>query len=133
MSIDLIRSQSMFIHPTDDYDFLVRMDSAALPRYAQNIDSSLASGGRYANLPQEDSPTLPRPGFDPARLLYDDLQVSLSSLCRSCNSSPFSVYMPTRLKFSAIHLAGTGSVPYGTRLSSSLGHSGSGEGFRVCR
>jgi len=66
--------KSIFIHPTDDYDFIVRMDPAALPRYAQNIDSSLATGGRYANLPREDSPIVLRPGFDPARLLYDDLQ-----------------------------------------------------------
>ncbi|KAJ6460366.1 Nrap protein [Mycena vitilis] len=66
--------KSIFIHPTDDYDFLVRMDPVVLPRYAQNIDSSLATGGRYANLPREDSPTVARPGFDPARLLYDDLQ-----------------------------------------------------------
>ncbi|KAJ7746600.1 Nrap protein [Mycena metata] len=66
--------KSIFIHPTDDYDFVVRMDSAALPRYAQNIDSALAAGGKYANLPREDSPTVLRPGFDPARLLFDDLQ-----------------------------------------------------------
>ncbi|KAF7375127.1 Mannose-6-phosphate isomerase [Mycena sanguinolenta] len=66
--------KSLFIHPTDDYDFVVRMDPAALPRYAQNVDSSLAIGGRYANLPREDSPAVLRPGFDPARLLYDDLQ-----------------------------------------------------------
>ncbi|KAJ7454829.1 Nrap protein [Mycena latifolia] len=66
--------KSIFIHPTDDYDFLVRMDPAVLPRYAQNIDSSLAVGGRYTNLPRGDSTTIPRPGFDPARLLFDDLQ-----------------------------------------------------------
>ncbi|KAF7330353.1 Mannose-6-phosphate isomerase [Mycena venus] len=66
--------KSIFIHPTDDYDFLVRLDPAALPRYAQNVDSSLATGGRYANLPREDSSPVLRPGFDPARLLYDDLQ-----------------------------------------------------------
>ncbi|KAJ7183097.1 Nrap protein [Mycena filopes] len=66
--------KSIFIHPTDDYDFIVRMDSAVLPRYAQNIDSALAAGGKYANLPRGDSPTVLRPGFDPARLLYDDLQ-----------------------------------------------------------
>ncbi|KAJ7039536.1 Nrap protein, partial [Mycena alexandri] len=66
--------KSIFIHPTDDYDFVVRMDSAVLPRYAQNIDSALATGGKYANLPREDSPTVLRPGFDPARLLFDDLQ-----------------------------------------------------------
>ncbi|KAJ6612257.1 Nrap protein [Mycena sp. CBHHK59/15] len=66
--------KSMFIHPTDDYDFLVRMDPAVLPRYAQNIDSSLSSGGKYANLPRDDSTAILRPGFDPARMLYDDLQ-----------------------------------------------------------
>ncbi|KAJ7086043.1 Nrap protein [Mycena belliarum] len=66
--------KSIFIHPTDDYDFLVRMDPAVLPRYAQNIESSLAAAGRYVNLPRDDLETDPRPGFDPARLLYDDLQ-----------------------------------------------------------
>ncbi|KAJ7220018.1 Nrap protein [Mycena pura] len=66
--------KSIFIHPTDDYDFLVRMDSSVLPRYAQKIDSTQTLGGKYANLPREDSPTVLRPGFDPARLLYDDLQ-----------------------------------------------------------
>ncbi|KAJ6570241.1 Nrap protein [Mycena vulgaris] len=66
--------KSMFRHPTDDYDFLVRMDPTVLPRYAQNIDSSLAAGGKYANLPRDDSTTVLRAGFDPARLLCDDLQ-----------------------------------------------------------
>ncbi|KAJ7721723.1 Nrap protein [Mycena maculata] len=66
--------KSMFIHPTDDYDFIVRMDPTVLPRYAQNIDSSLTTSGKYANLPRDDSPVPPRPGFDPAQLLYDDLQ-----------------------------------------------------------
>jgi U3 small nucleolar RNA-associated protein 22 len=73
----------MFIHPTDDYDFVVRLDPAVLPRYAQNIDSSLAAGARYANLPRDDS-TLQRLGFDPARLLYDDLQVGFSVPCSWC-------------------------------------------------
>ncbi|KAK7032899.1 mannose-6-phosphate isomerase [Favolaschia claudopus] len=65
--------KAIFIHPTDDYDFVVRLDPSALPRYAQNIDSSLAIGGRYMN-PREDPDESLRPEFDPARSLYDDLQ-----------------------------------------------------------
>jgi hypothetical protein len=48
----------MFIHPPDDYDFFIRMDTAALPRYAQHIDSSLSISGKYANLPRDDSTVL---------------------------------------------------------------------------
>ncbi|KAJ7650617.1 Nrap protein [Roridomyces roridus] len=65
--------KSIFIHPTQDYDFVIGMNPAVLPRYAQNIDSSLAAS-KYANLAREDSTWIPRAGFDPARLLYDDLK-----------------------------------------------------------
>ncbi|KAJ7432985.1 hypothetical protein B0H11DRAFT_2377604 [Mycena galericulata] len=40
----------------------------------ENIDWSLATSSRYANLPREYSPAASCLGFDPARLLYDDLQ-----------------------------------------------------------
>ncbi|KAH0579235.1 hypothetical protein H2248_003386 [Termitomyces sp. 'cryptogamus'] len=65
--------QSMFIHPTSDYDFIVRLDAAQLPRYFHNvvIDPDLLSRGKYANLQNNQSV---RPGFDPARLLFHDLQ-----------------------------------------------------------
>ncbi|KAF5381659.1 hypothetical protein D9615_005551 [Tricholomella constricta] len=70
-------SKAMFIHPTSDYDFIVRLDAAILPRYFHNVtvDAELLSRhGTYANLLQEDQAAGVRPGFDPARLLFCDLQ-----------------------------------------------------------
>ncbi|KAG5642940.1 hypothetical protein DXG03_001857 [Asterophora parasitica] len=67
--------QGMFIHPTTDYDVVVRLDAAMLPRYFHNVvvDADLLPrGGKYTNLHQGD--TGDRPGFDPARLLFSDLQ-----------------------------------------------------------
>jgi len=66
----------MFLHPTDDYDFLVQLDPKVLPRYFHNIYSDnnlLLKRGKYANkLNEKEIPVLPE--FDPARLLFDDLQ-----------------------------------------------------------
>ncbi|KAE9397307.1 Nrap protein [Gymnopus androsaceus JB14] len=62
----------MFTHPTDDYDVLIRLDPKVLMRYHQNVvmdEKQLAS--RRNN--SKDSDQL-RPGFDPARALYKDLQ-----------------------------------------------------------
>lgn len=70
-------SQGMFIHPTQDYDFLVHLDPSVIPRYVHNIaaDESLLGKGKFANdrLKNQDQ-DLVLPGFDPARLLFDDLQ-----------------------------------------------------------
>ncbi|KAG6887313.1 hypothetical protein C0992_012897, partial [Termitomyces sp. T32_za158] len=65
--------QPMFIHPTSDYDFIVRLDAVQLPRYYHNVavDPDLLARGKYANLQDNQSV---RPGFDPARLFYHDLQ-----------------------------------------------------------
>ncbi|KAG6888045.1 hypothetical protein C0995_010906 [Termitomyces sp. Mi166 len=65
--------RAMFIHPTSDYDFIVHLDAAQLPRYFHNVavDPDLLSRGKYANLQDNQSV---RPGFDPARLLFHDLQ-----------------------------------------------------------
>ncbi|KAG6918794.1 hypothetical protein DXG01_011546 [Tephrocybe rancida] len=68
--------QALFIHPTSDYDFIVRLDASRLPRYFHNvaIDSDLLSRrGKYANLPDDQS-AIVHPGFDPAHLLFNDLQ-----------------------------------------------------------
>ncbi|OCH85324.1 Nrap protein [Obba rivulosa] len=70
--------KSIFAHPTEHYDFIVQLDPAVLPRYCQNVnaDSSVwAKKGKYANLQSvQDVSGSPLPGFDPARLFYDDLQ-----------------------------------------------------------
>lgn len=75
------------MHPTDDYDVLIQLDQAVLPRYFQNvaIDSrALSRGGKYANLPPTESDPVVRPGFDPARLLFSDLQVRSLRLIFRC-------------------------------------------------
>jgi len=69
--------QAMFIHPTSDYDFIVRLDAAVLPRYFHNVavdTGILTRRGKYANLPQDDQTATVRPGFDPAHFLFRDLQ-----------------------------------------------------------
>ena len=70
--------QVMFLHPTDDYDFLVHLDPTVLPRYFHNIspDANLLSKrGKYANKLGNENDKVVLAGFDPARLLFDDLQV----------------------------------------------------------
>ncbi|TFK31610.1 Nrap protein [Crucibulum laeve] len=67
--------QSLFIHPTDDYSFVIQLEPSALTRYCHNVivDSALLSKrGKYANRLNEGSAVLP--GFDPARLFFKDLQ-----------------------------------------------------------
>jgi len=62
------------MHPTDDYDAIIQLDRAVLPRYFQNVavdDRALSRRGKFANL----ADAVVRPGFDPARLLFNDLQV----------------------------------------------------------
>jgi U3 small nucleolar RNA-associated protein 22 len=67
----------MFLHPTEDYDVLVHLDRAVLPRYFANIAVDPAAltrrKGKYANLSGEDGSSR-RPGFDPATLFFTDLQ-----------------------------------------------------------
>jgi U3 small nucleolar RNA-associated protein 22 len=45
----------MFIHPTDDYDFIIQLDPMALTRYHHNVaanHSFLSKQGKYANQQQ---------------------------------------------------------------------------------
>lgn len=69
----------MFVHPTDDYDFIVHLDSSILPRRSQNVlhDPNTAKT-KYAN--QRQSETDSRVGFNPAHLLFDDLTVCYKSI-----------------------------------------------------
>ena len=64
------------MHPTDDYDFIIKLDRSLIPRYFQNVDAEpnlLKRKGKYANLTSSQDPV--RPGFDPVQLLFQDLQV----------------------------------------------------------
>ena len=71
--------QGLFIHPTEDYDFLVRLNPSVLPRYVHNIaadEKLLSKSGKFANaVAKNQDQELVRPGFDPARSLFNDLQV----------------------------------------------------------
>lgn len=71
----LTPSQRLFSHATDDYDILIELKPSVLPRYHQaiNVDPSVWSKDR-AN-PQGDGGAS-HPGFDPAWLLFSDLQVN---------------------------------------------------------
>ena len=75
----------MFLHSTDDYDFLIQLNPKVLTRYFHNInpDNNLLlkhRGGTYANKFHDEKDTGVLPGFDPARLLFDDLQVCCNFL-----------------------------------------------------
>lgn len=79
----LVALQGLFRHPTDDYDFIVEMDPLVLPRYSQNIlvDASLLERhSKYANKTGVGENVSILPGFDPAELLVQDLQVCVTSL-----------------------------------------------------
>ncbi|KZT25574.1 Nrap protein [Neolentinus lepideus HHB14362 ss-1] len=68
--------KSLFIHPTDDYDLLIKLEKNILPRYYQNVRADPRVWDRsstYANLQPAEDEAL-RPGIDPAQLLFDDLQ-----------------------------------------------------------
>jgi len=70
----------MFIHPTNDYDFLLQMDPSMLPRYLHNVNvdtNLLTKRGKYANKTQEQDAATVLPGFDPAKFFFNDLQVRL--------------------------------------------------------
>ena len=67
------------MHPTDDYDILLKLDPSILPRYLQNVNADatlLTKRGKYANKTQGDETVGLMPGFDPAQLLFNDLRVS---------------------------------------------------------
>ncbi|EAU86967.1 pre-rRNA processing protein Utp22 [Coprinopsis cinerea okayama7 len=68
--------RGMFIHPTEDYDFIVHLDPSVLPRYMHNVNPDpklLTRQGKYANQVGEKVESV-MPGFDPARALFVDLQ-----------------------------------------------------------
>ncbi|KAF7308582.1 Mannose-6-phosphate isomerase [Mycena chlorophos] len=74
MEVGKLTVQSLFLHPTEDYDFVVHLDPAVLPRDAQKVDLASKTANRYANLPLSQPSLGLRAGFDPAGLLFDDLQ-----------------------------------------------------------
>ncbi|KXN85109.1 U3 small nucleolar RNA-associated protein 22 [Leucoagaricus sp. SymC.cos] len=69
--------KALFVHPTEDYDFIVQLDPSLLPRYMHNVavnPDKLSKRGKYANKMLDGQDPVVRPGLDPARMLFDDLQ-----------------------------------------------------------
>ncbi|KAL5504875.1 UTP22 [Sanghuangporus vaninii] len=67
--------KSLFLHPTSDYDILIRLKSEVLCRAHQSLDPGDVPKRRYANIPvvaSEDDELL-RVGFDPALMFFNDL------------------------------------------------------------
>lgn len=75
--IDSLDVERLFSHATEDYDVLIELDPMILPRYHQSINAESSALSKDRTIPQEDDAT-PRPGFDPAWLLFQDLQVTYS-------------------------------------------------------
>lgn len=67
--------KALFIHPVDDYDFIVQLEPSLLPRYLHNVAGSPDKLIKHNNGLLSGSNEIIRPGFDPARMLFDDLQV----------------------------------------------------------
>ncbi|KZP27685.1 Nrap protein [Athelia psychrophila] len=68
--------KALFVHPVEDYDFVIRLEPAVLPRYFQNVavdSEAWSQKGKYANLQTQKSEPKQLVGFDPAQLLFDDL------------------------------------------------------------
>jgi U3 small nucleolar RNA-associated protein 22 len=63
----------MFIHPEEDYDFVVKLQPTVLPRYFQNLTANPSIwADKHASADGEVSL---RPGFDPVEAYLDDLTV----------------------------------------------------------
>lgn len=116
--------QSLFVHPTEHYDFLVRLDRVALPRYHHNVaaDASALFGksGKYANIRlavANGEPVPMRPGFDPAQLFFDDLKVRARLSCEGTFDADgaYRECTPTRSKSSTTISVETSTAPSGIR------------------
>jgi U3 small nucleolar RNA-associated protein 22 len=66
----------MFIHPEEDYDFVVKLQPAVLPRYFQNVTANSSIwADKHAYGSSADGEVSLRPGFDPVEAYVDDLTV----------------------------------------------------------
>jgi U3 small nucleolar RNA-associated protein 22 len=71
----------MFVHPEEDYDFVVKLQPAVLPRYFQNVSAAPPIwADKHANSRPADREWPLRPGFDPAEAYLDDLTVGKGRL-----------------------------------------------------
>ncbi|KAH9173856.1 Nrap protein [Lactarius sanguifluus] len=69
----VLNVHGMFIHPEDDYDFVVKLRPSVLPRYFQNVTADTAVWINSGNDASQNGEAPARPGFDPAEKYLDDL------------------------------------------------------------
>jgi len=94
ISFLLVNSQGMFVHPEDDYDFVVKLRPAVLPRYFQNVTADTTVWTNFGNGANENDDAPARPGFDPAEKYLDDLTVRDERLgCHFSYSTSNSAYL----------------------------------------
>ncbi|KAG0698626.1 Nrap protein [Suillus ampliporus] len=67
----------LFLHSTDDYDIVIKLNPAVLPRYYQNVNAESSVWTRDSHLGIIQS--TPRPGFDPLPLFLADLQSTFAN------------------------------------------------------
>jgi hypothetical protein len=92
-------SQTLFVHPLSDYDFVIRLDPKVLSRFGENItaDSSVCTVSRgFANYRGEDMELLVE--FDVAAEYLADLQISVlnSQTLRAVESYGFHLVVRIR-------------------------------------
>jgi hypothetical protein len=110
----------MFVHPEDDYDFVVKLRPAALPRYFQNVTADTAVWTNSRNDASQNGEPLVRPGFDPAEKYLDDLTVRKEPLrAAQLLIWLFSVSTRTRPSSFMTHWEATDLVVSGTPVSRS--------------
>lgn len=124
----------MFVHPEEDYDFVVQLQPAVLPRYFQNVTAAPSIlADKHANSQPADCEWSLRPGFDPTEAYLDDLTVGKGRhLVQSRRLiEPSSISMLTQSSFSTTHWAVIGLVAYGIPASPSRCHSVCSTDFRA--
>lgn len=86
MAAETLDVKAMFVHPTDDYDFVIHLQPTIVTRYTQNVfaNPSVWGGGKkYANLmdavPNSVFGETLRLEFDPVSMLFKEIQVRRQS------------------------------------------------------
>ncbi|KAH9061207.1 Nrap protein [Lactarius vividus] len=69
----MLNVHGMFVHPEDDYDFVVKLRPTVLPRYFQNVTADKAVWTNSGSDASENGEAAVRPGFDPVEKYLDDL------------------------------------------------------------
>lgn len=88
--LTLWRIKDVFVHPLDDYDFVIHLKPSIHPRYYQNVqfDPHAWSKGEDGDtaVSHVGELTAPKVEFDPVKMLFDDLKVSTEYGFQACTT-----------------------------------------------